>query len=268
MKSHAEQQKEAEERSAVPAQTVHQAILIQGRDELSRPSAALAWSGLAGGLSMSASFLAEASLRAYLPEAEWTHLISKMGYPVGFLLVVLGRQQLFTENTLNAVLPLLHEPSRNTFQQVARLWTIVLLANIAGAHIAAWFYSNTSAVGPDIQSAMKEIAGEVIGYSFTTALVKGIISGWLIAMVVWLTAAMDTGKVAAVAIPTYLVGVGSFTHVIVGSIEVLFLVMSGSYGWLAYGFGFLIPTLIGNSLGGVLLVAALNHAQVVSGKDP
>ena len=246
------------------AATIHQAILIDGHEQLSRSSTALAWSGLAGGFAMSASFLAEALLRAFLPEAEWTRPISELGYPVGFLIVVLGKQQLFTENTLTAVLPLLQHRKLSMLGNVARLWAVVFAANMVGAHIAAWFFGNTPAVSRDVQTAMHEIGSHAMRVDFAAALVKGLVAGWLIAMVVWLTAAMENAKVAAVFVPTYVVGLGSFTHVIAGSVEVLFLVMTGSLPWSTFALTYLIPTLIGNSLGGVLLVAALNHGQVVS----
>ena len=96
---------------------------------------------------------------------------------------------------------------------------------------------------------------------------RGIVAGWLIALVVWLTAADRRSPLVVIGLPTYVLAVSSLAHVIVGSIEVLFLVMSGNYSWGRYIFSFLLPALAGNSIGGVTLVAALNHAQVTSGED-
>jgi formate-nitrite transporter family protein len=128
---------QAEQRSAVRAHVVHEAVVKQGEDELDRSSSALAWSGLAAGRSMSLSFLAESALRAHLPDTEWRPLVAKFGYTLGFLVVILGRQQLFRENTLTPVLPLLHKKPRATATNVLRLWVVVLLANMAGTHFAA-----------------------------------------------------------------------------------------------------------------------------------
>jgi formate/nitrite transporter FocA (FNT family) len=186
---------------------------------------------------------------------------------VGFLIVILGRQQLFTENTLTAVLPLMHDRTMSCLFNVVRLWAIVFAANLMGAHLAAWFYGNTPAVSPDVQRAMHAIGSDAMRVDFWSALVKGIVAGWLIAMVVWLTAAADPMRFASVAIPTYVVGLGGFTHIIAGSVEVLFLVMTGALSWPVFALTFMIPTLIGNCIGGVLLVTALNHAQVVSGEE-
>src|SRR5205809_7766944 len=100
-------EQEAQERSSPSGKVVYKAIFKEGEDELERPSSALFWSGLAAGLSMGFSFITEGLLHAHLPQAQWTPMITKFGYPMGFLIVVLGRQQLFTENTLTPILPLL-----------------------------------------------------------------------------------------------------------------------------------------------------------------
>ena len=137
------QQQEAEDRTSVSALVVHEAIRYDGEEELDRPVSALAWSGLAAGMSMGFSLVVQALLRAHLPDQPWRPLISKVGYSVGFLIVILGRQQLFTENTLTAIIPLLARRNSKTLLRVIRLWTVVLLANLVGAHLFAWVVGNT-----------------------------------------------------------------------------------------------------------------------------
>src|SRR5579864_2814438 len=119
------EEKQVQERVAIGAHVVHETIRREGEEELKRPSSALAWSGLAAGLSMGFSLVAEGLLAAGLPHAPWATLISKLGYSVGFLIVVLGRQQLYTETTLTVVLPLLSRRNLSTAISVLRLWTIV-----------------------------------------------------------------------------------------------------------------------------------------------
>ena len=133
-----EEQQDARERTSVTAYVVHEAIRLDGEEELRRSSSALAWSGLAAGLSMGFSLVGEGVLRACMPDAPWRPAIAKLGYSLGFLIVILGRQQLFTENTLTAILPLLARRNLGTLWQVLRLWTVVLAANLAGAHVFAW----------------------------------------------------------------------------------------------------------------------------------
>src|SRR4051812_2246739 len=124
---------EVEERKSPSGKIVYSSILSEAREELARPSSALFWSGLAAGLSMGFSVLGVALLRAHLPEARWERLVSSFGYSFGFLVVILGRQQLFTENTLTPVLLLLRRRDGATFLNVLRLWAVIFAANMVGA---------------------------------------------------------------------------------------------------------------------------------------
>jgi formate/nitrite transporter FocA (FNT family) len=261
------QQQEAEDRTSVSALVVHEAIRYDGEEELNRPTSALAWSGLAAGMSMGFSLVAQALLRSYLPDQPWRPLLVRLGYPLGFLIVIIGRQQLFTENTLTAIIPLLARRNLATFIQVLRLWAVVLIANLVGAHLFAWVVANTPMFNHDVQHAMLELAKGAANVTFGPAILRGIFAGWLIAMVVWMLAATDSDRVAVIVILTYVVGLAELTHIIAGSVEVLFLVMVGARTWLSIVWGYLVPTLIGNIIGGVSLTAAVNHAQVVAGMN-
>src|SRR5579872_1635272 len=259
------QRQEAEDRTSVTALVVHEAIRKDGDTELQRPVSALAWSGLAAGLSMGFSFFAEGLLRTYLPATTWRPLLTNLGYPFGFLIVIVGRQQLFTENTLTAIIPLLARRNFATFKSVLRLWSVVLAANLAGAHIFAWVIGNSTVLRPDFQNSLRALAIEAADVTFPSALLREIFAGWLIAMVVWMLAATDSGRISIVVSLTYVVGLAGLTHIVAGSVEVLFLVMTGAKSWLSYLGWYMLPTLIGNILGGVALVSALNHAQVIAG---
>jgi formate-nitrite transporter family protein len=260
-----EQQREAEERTSVSAIVVHETVRYDGEEELKRPASALAWSGLAAGMSMGFSLVAQALLQSRLPETSWRPLIVRIGYSLGFLIVIIGRQQLFTENTLTAIIPLLARRNLETFFKVLKLWAVVLTANLTGAHIFAWVVGNTPMFKSEVQAAMLSIAHEAADVTFGTAILRGIFAGWLIAMMVWMLAAIDTGRIAVIIILTYTVAIASLTHIIAGAVEVLFLVMVGVKSWGAVAWGYLLPTLLGNIIGGVSLTAAVNHAQVVAG---
>ena len=262
------QEQEAEDRTNVSALVVHEAIRKDGDEELRRPVSALAWSGLAAGLSMGFSFVGEALFRTYLPEAPWRPLITNLGYPLGFLIVIVGRQQLFTENTLTAIIPLLARRNLATLWQVLRLWSVVLAANIAGAHIFAWVIAATPVLHPKFHLALEQLATEAADVSFGNAILRGIFAGWLIALVVWMLAATDSNRIPIIILMTYIVGLAGLTHIVAGSVEVLYLVMIGSKSWISALSGYMLPTLIGNVLGGVALVSALNHAQVIAGSPP
>ncbi|HVB59538.1 MAG TPA: formate/nitrite transporter family protein [Candidatus Acidoferrales bacterium] len=261
------EEKQVQERVAIGAHVVHETILREGEEELKRPPSALAWSGLAAGLSMGFSLVAEGLLASYLPNSQWRPLVSKMGYSVGFLIVVLGRQQLFTETTLTAVLPLLSRRDMKTALGVLRLWGVVLLANLVGTYLFALCVGRIPIFAPHIQQTMIEISTGATEGGFGVIFVRAIFAGWLIALMVWLLPAAETARVSIIIILTYLIGLGGFSHVIAGSTKVLFLVVTGGETWGVFLWRFFVPTLLGNIVGGVSLVAFLGHAQVVAGKD-
>ena len=164
-----------QERVAIGAKVVYEAVRLEGEEELERPAVALAWSALAAGLSMGFSLLAEAALTSYLPDKPWRPLIARAGYSLGFLIVILGRQQLFTENTLTVILPLLLHKNLETIGKVLRLWSIVLSANIAGTFLFALLVSRTHFLEPSIQRAMLEIATAHVGPGFWTVDRKSVV---------------------------------------------------------------------------------------------
>lgn len=262
-----EEKADIKERRRPRAVVLHETVLLEGTDELKRSSSALAWSGLAAGLSMGFSLVTEGLLLARLPDAPWAPLVTKLGYTVGFLIVILGRQQLFTENTITVVLPLLRRRNLATFLQVARVWAVILAANMAGALLFAWTIGNTGIFGPKIHEAFSQIGASAMATGgFFDTLLRGIFAGWLIALLVWLLPAAETARVSVIIIITYAVAIGEFTHIIAGSVEALYAVVTGGATPGRYLSGYMIPTLLGNIVGGVSLVAALNHAQVVAGE--
>ena len=157
------EKEEAKERSSASPPVIHEAVRREGEEELKRTSSALAWSGLAAGLSMGFSLIAEGLLRSKLPDAPWRPLVTKFGYSAGFLLVILGRQQLFTENTLTPMLPLFHRKDAQTLLNVARLWAVVLATNMLGALMISFILARTGAFPPELHAAFGGIAKESIG---------------------------------------------------------------------------------------------------------
>lgn len=257
--------KDADNRTAPSGAVVYRAICTEGEDELDRATSALAWSGLAAGLSMGFSLVGQGIVQSRLPETDWRPLIVSFGYSIGFLIVVLGRQQLFTENTLTVILPLLQRHDKPTVRNVARLWTTVLLSNLAGAFIFAFVLARGSVFDEGVNTAFLRIAEDSIRAGFAITLLRGIFAGWLIALMVWLLPFAESARVWVIIIITYVVGLGGFSHVIAGSIDVMYLAFGGHISWVDCFGRYTIPSFIGNVIGGVSLVAAINHAQVVAG---
>ncbi len=258
-----EQEKtQAEERARPNALVVHEVIRREGEKELNRPAISLFWSALSAGLSMGFSLVAEGLLRTYLPDAPWRPLVANLGYTVGFIIVIMGRQQLFTENTLTPVLPLLNKPEWKTLGQLMRLWAIVLASNLAGALAFAWVVGHAGVFEAGVRDNFAALGREAMKGDFWAHFIRAIFAGWLIALVVWLLPSAENSRFQIILTLTYLVGLGELAHVIAGSVEVLYLVTSDAASWGSYFGDFLAPSLLGNILGGVTLVAALNFGQV------
>jgi formate/nitrite transporter FocA (FNT family) len=258
------ERREVQRRAAPSALVVHEVVREAGESELNRRPTALAFSGLAAGLSMGFSLVGMGLLTAYLPNALWRPLVASLGYSIGFLIVVLGRQQLFTENTLTVILPLLAHPNRRTWVRVGRLWGIVLITNLLGAFIFATVVAHTPLVPPQVQRALTLVSRESLRGDFGLTVLRAVFAGWLIALMVWLLPGAHETRLHIIIILTYLVSLGGFSHIIAGSVDTLYLVSQGILTWEGFFVRFLVPTLIGNCIGGVSLVAALNFAQVAT----
>jgi formate/nitrite transporter FocA (FNT family) len=254
---------EAEERMHPRAQVLYEAIRREGEYELDRPASALAWSGLAAGLSMGFSLLAQGLLRAYLPEAPWARLIVSLGYCVGFVVVIVARQQLFTENTLTPVIPFLAHKDARTFWKVLRLWSIVFVCNLAGTFAVAAALHSGHAFSEQVRGAFAAIARQATEGSAAEHFARAIFSGWLIALMVWMLAGASARAFVVIVI-SYIVGLGDLSHVIAGSTEAVYAALEGELAPLAYFTRFVLPVGLGNVLGGVALVALLAHAQVAA----
>lgn len=245
------------------ARVIHELIREDGEKMLVRSTRAMAWSALGAGLSMGFSFFAMAIIRSGLPEgAPWAKLVAGFGYTIGFLIVILGRQQLFTESTLSSILPLLTRKDGKTFYCVMRLWLVVLVFNIVGTFFFAWLVSHPGLFDDEVNKALRTVADEAMRDSFVPTMVKAIFAGWLIALIVWLMPGAGQARLLLILILTWVVAIAHFSHIIAGSVEAAFNVFVGHISLGEYFTRFMIPTLIGNTIGGVSLVGILNHAPV------
>jgi formate-nitrite transporter family protein len=251
---------EADDRSSTTAKVVHEAIRLEGTEELERPSSSIAWSGIAAGLTMGCSMLGEGLLQARLPDAPWRDLVASLGYCLGFLFVTMGRQQLFTETTLTVMLPVLH--GTHKVPDVLRYWAIVFVTNIIATLLFAVAASVPGLFKPDAVHAFVELGTNAVEPGFVLVLAKGVFAGWLIALMVWLMPAAAATRFFVIVAVTWLIGIAKFSHVIAGSVEGAFAAIHGAVGWNRYLLDFLLPAFLGNSFGGVVFVALLNHAQV------
>ncbi|WP_428534219.1 formate/nitrite transporter family protein [Rhodopila sp.] len=256
------EQRQAAAGAPIGALVIHEIVRDQGEEELERSFNGLAWSGIAAGLSIGFSFLAQATLQARLPDTAWRPLVSGFGYSIGFLIVILGRQQLFTETTLTAVIPALTRRNLRTLRLTLRVWVIVLTANIA----ATWMFAAIAVQegifpAPTIQ-AMEELSALTMKGPFWHTVITGGSAGWLIGLMVWLLPAANASRAMIIILLTYVIAICQFPHIIAGSVEAAFGVLVGHASVGDYLFRFLVPTFLGNVAGGTILVALLNHAPL------
>ncbi|MEP7184486.1 MAG: formate/nitrite transporter family protein [Rhodanobacter sp.] len=261
--SHGEKN-DVEEKSPPRAAVLHEIIRRAGEVELKRSVAALGWSSLAAGLSMGFSMLARGVLHRYTEGMPAAALIEGFGYCFGFLVVILSRQQLFTENTMTVVLPTMTEPSLAKLGCLLRLWSVVLLGNLIGVALFAYGLLHLQQFDSATQKAFFALGEELMHNSPFQMFTKGILAGWLISMMVWMLAATERSKVLVIILTTYVIAISGFTHIIVGSVETFYLVFAGQLAFHDYVFAFALPTLAGNIVGGSLIFALISHAQVRS----
>ena len=246
------------------AAAVHEIIRREGEKEMRRDGLALLWSAFAAGLTLSTSFIAKGLLQAALPAGAAFSLVIAMGYSIGFILVVTARQQLFTENTITPILPLMTKPSRSRLRLVLRLWGIVLAGNLAGGALAAFIFVRLPVFSPEVLTQFSAIGRHMMRNTPWEMFTKGILSGWLIATMVWVLAGINYAKILMIFLITYLISAGGFTHTIVGSVEAFFLLFKGESDVASAVFRFGIPTLLGNIVGGTCIFALISHAQIRS----
>jgi len=253
------------------AQDIYEQVANNARQELGRSSISLAISGLAGGIFMGLSAMGNAIAIALLTPAgaaptPTTLFVAKMFYPLGFIVVILGRSQLFTENTLYPVALVLAE--KNHFWNTMRLWAVVLPFNVIGALAFAVLATWTHALPPACVESLAQLGLDAVHHPAATIFWSGVMGGWIIATVAWLVSGSHsiTGSVMIIWMLAFVVGLGNFAHCIAASGEVFAAVLTGRAPWATFPAWFL-PAVAGNICGGVGMVTLLEYGQVIVGKD-
>jgi formate/nitrite transporter FocA (FNT family) len=252
---------DVEDLKSADAKELHRAVREEGEAELDRPLQSLFWSGLAAGIAINSSLIAEAALHMALPDRPWRVLITSLGYPIGFIVVILGRMQLFTESTVTAMLPLVTRPSWHALGGTLRLWVVVLGANLLGTAIAggatAW-----GLIGSDAyRAAAIEVSSAITEHGSGATFVNAMPAGFMIAMVAWVLPNAREQSVLVIAAFTYVIGIAGFSHSVVGSDEVFLLLFANRIDGLA-AVGSIVPAVLGNLVGGAGVFALLAHGQV------
>ncbi|MGL5966911.1 MAG: formate/nitrite transporter family protein [Kluyvera sp.] len=261
-KKHGKEIEVDEEHLPSRAMAIHEHIRQEGEKEMERDAMALLWSAIAAGLSMGASLLAKGIFHVQLEGVPGGFLLENLGYTFGFIIVIMARQQLFTENTVTAVLPVMQKPTLVNVGLLMRLWGVVLLGNLIGTGVAAWAFEYMPIFDEPTRDAFTKIGMDVMKNSPTEMFSNAIISGWLIATMVWMFPSAGAAKIVVIILMTWLIALGDTTHIVVGSVEILYLVFSGTLHWSDFIWPFALPTLAGNICGGTFIFALMSHAQI------
>ncbi|MBK66683.1 MAG: transporter (formate/nitrite transporter family protein) [Rickettsiales bacterium] len=251
----------ADDNQRLGSVTLYEVIAKDGREELARTNFSLACSAIAAGFCICFSLLGEAYLKMRLSHMPHSYLIENIGYTFGFLIVVLGRLQLFTENTITVILPLFENFNRWNFTKTLKLWMVVFLFNMVGTFIVAYLLIHGGlASGVELQS-MIEISKHAVIHDFQDLFIRGIPAGFLIASLVWLVAGNKTAAFPIIFFTTYLIAIGDYTHVVAGSAEAFLLILNGDIS-IMKGISYIVAAGLGNIVGGTGLFAILAYGQV------
>lgn len=259
---------EPQEGTRFTADEIHENILKSAEGELERPATELGLSGLAAGLGIGFSFVLSALVSEHMG-SEHHAIASAIAYPIGFIFVVLARHQLFTENTLEPVIPFLEKRDMTTLGQVARLWAIVLPANLIGAAIFAFFIARTQSLEPNLHPSLLETARTATSGAASVVFLKAIWAGWLVALMAWIIASTHEtiAQIALIWVTTAPIAALGFKHSIAGATEAFYRVWMGDARLTDMLTRFELPAIVGNIVGGVVLVALVNHGQTGAGKS-
>lgn len=242
-----------------------------GLNELQRPADGLLLSALSAGLDIGfgplfMGIVLTFTAGVYDPATQ--RLLVANAYAIGFVFVVLGRSELFTEHTTLAVLPVLD--GRSTFASLARLWGLVYVGNVVGASIfAAAMVWLAPAYGIINYGVFAELAAPLLHHSAPVVFAGAVLAGWLMGLLSWLVAGADgtIARFAVVWLVTAAIGLAHLPHSIAGTVEVLAGVLtSDAYPLVAY-LRFLVVATAGNIVGGVVFVALLKYGHVVRGSE-
>jgi formate-nitrite transporter family protein len=240
---------------------IYERICEDSREEIGRSADSLAYSGLFAGFAIGLAPLALALTTVALGGSQAAALVAALLYPIGYVAVIMGRAQFFTENTLYPVMLVLRQPG--FLRASARIWAIVLATNLVGAVLFALLATSTGALDPGVRDELVSNGEKYVDGGFGDVFFAAIVTGFLLALVAWLVEASDGAgaRITVIWALTSLVALGSFDHCIASTVVVVSALIDGSVA-MSDSLAWFAPTLLGNILGGVLIVTSINYGQI------
>lgn len=255
-----------EGRLRASAADIYERVKREAADELERPLPALAFSGLFAGATVGFGAVASAAAAVALAPHHDARLIGAIFFPIGFIVVIIGRAQLFTENTLYPVTLVLDE--RRHALATLRLWSVVLMANLVGVVLFALVVTKTGALAPEIVAKVAADGRHATLGSWPSFFWSAVLGGWAIALVAWLiqSSGMVIGQIVLIWALVFVVGLAGLDHSVSTTMQVLCGVFESDVH-LGHAVLWLTAVILGNIAGGVFITALLNYGQVRAGED-
>lgn len=236
--------------------TIYEIISNEGHEEMERPAQSLLCSGIVAGLCISFSLF----VMGYLSLLTNNPLVIAFGYTTGFLIVIKGRLQLFTENTIKVILPLLKTITLRNVKKTLRLWGLVFLANMIGTAFAALLMGPIGIATPEQLEAFLSLSMGAVDKQPLKIFLTAIPAGFILATMVWMLPSTQTSKVLVILLMTYVISIGQFAHVVAGATEVFLLLFENQIS-LRHGITYILLAGLGNIIGGTVLFSVLAYGQ-------
>lgn len=238
-----------------------------GAKRLHRPLLGDAITAFTGGMSVGFGAIALAAAAAAvgggLGSSSVGLLVGSLVFPVGFLILLVGKTELFTENFLLPVAAVIEH--RGNIRQLGSLWVVTLGANLVGVLLFAFLVSRGEVLAPAAANELIALAEHKIHYNFPTAFIKALFAGWLMTTLTWLLVAAEGGlgpRIAVIWAIASLIVLGQFNHVVISAAEIFMAMMLGApigvTDWLTDNF---VPALTGNIIGGLVFETMLQTVQ-------
>lgn len=237
--------------------------ISEGEEQMNRSAMSLLLSASAAGLIISFTVMAVAVFTTMLQGTEpmMQRVLTALVYPLGFVLCVLSRTQLFTEHTATAVYPILDK--RFPVKRLFSLWCIIICGNLLGGLASSQLLVQADDVIQAYEGYIK-IADHLLAYDSGSLFISAVLAGWLMALAAWITLSTPStlSQIVIIYIVTFIIGVGGLHHSIAGSVEMFVgYFISNNYSVFDVGY-FISHALAGNLVGGSIFVALLNYGHI------
>jgi formate-nitrite transporter family protein len=235
--------------------------IAQAREELERPARGLLLSGLIAGMAVGFGPLLGLAVETADGGVETSSLLRAHAYALGFVLAILARADLFTEYTTIAILPVLDGDAR--VRALARLWALILAANIVGAAVlgaaAAVIMPHRGVIS---MTTLTRAVAPLVESSPLVLTISASLSGWLMGLLSWLVVSSreTVSQLLFVYFTAFAIAVAHLHHVVSGAALLLIALFSGATVTTQDLLRFCGWATLGNAIGGTVFALQVRYS--------